>query len=196
MDKRTCNGLINLGTRSAVLLVMAVCCAVAIFLFSSQDNSASHLTSDGVVSFVASLTDDGFNQLGKADRAVVIKALDEPVRKAAHATEYAVLGIVLFAALGSLFPVEDDDSIRRGRREQAGGIRTGGRIGMFLRTRVRLALLICFAYSCTDEFHQLFSSGRTTRFSDCIIDTVGAAVGIMVACGISALMRERARRLK
>lgn len=169
-----------------------MCCAVAIFLFSSQDNSASHLTSDGVVSFVASLTDDGFGQLDEADRAVVIKALDEPVRKIAHATEYAVLGIVLFAALGSLFPLEDDDSIRRGRREQTGG----GRMGMFLRTRVRLALLICFAYSCTDEFHQLFSSGRTARFSDCIIDTVGAAVGIMVACGISALVRERARRLK
>ena len=173
-----------------------MCCAVAIFLFSSQDNSASHLTSDGVVSFVASLTDDGFGQLDEADRAVVIKALDKPVRKVAHATEYAVLGIVLFAALESLFPVEDDDSIRRERRERAGDIRTGGRMGMFLRTRVRLALLICFAYSCTDEFHQLFSSGRTARFSDCIIDTVGAAVGIMVACGISALVRERARRLK
>lgn len=196
MDKRAGNGRINLGARSVVLFVMVMCCAVAIFLFSSQDNSASHLTSDDVVSFVASLTDDGFDQLDEADRAIVIKALDEPVRKVAHATEYAVLGIVLFAALGSLFPVEDDDSIRRGRREQTDSIRTGGRMSMFLRTRVWLALLICFAYSCTDEFHQLFLSGRTARFSDCIIDTVGAAVGIMVACGISALARERARRLK
>ena len=42
---------------------------------------------------------------------------------------------------------------------------------------IYLTILICFVYSCTDEFHQLFINGRTGQFSDCIIDTLGATIG-------------------
>ena len=43
-----------------------------------------------------------------------------------------------------------------------------------------IALVICFLYACTDEYHQTFVNGRTGQFSDVLIDTAGGAIG----CGI------------
>ena len=42
------------------------------------------------------------------------------------------------------------------------------------------ASLICYGYACFDEFHQLFVNGRTGQFSDCLIDTSGAILGILL----------------
>ena len=39
---------------------------------------------------------------------------------------------------------------------------------------------ICFIYSLTDEYHQLFINGRTGQFSDCLIDTLGAIIGMII----------------
>ena len=43
-----------------------------------------------------------------------------------------------------------------------------------------IVLLSAFCYSLTDEFHQLFVNGRTGQFSDCLIDTSGAILGILL----------------
>ncbi|MDU2965720.1 MAG: VanZ family protein, partial [Veillonella sp.] len=34
--------------------------------------------------------------------------------------------------------------------------------------------------ACLDEFIQLFSPGRSSQFSDILIDTVGVVIGILV----------------
>ena len=48
-----------------------------------------------------------------------------------------------------------------------------------LFTRSLITILICFVYACTDEFHQLFVDGRGGAFSDVLIDTVGAILGVI-----------------
>ena len=41
-----------------------------------------------------------------------------------------------------------------------------------------LSILICTLYSISDEFHQLFISGRSGKITDCIYDTFGSTLGI------------------
>ena len=80
--------------------------------------------------------------------------IDHPVRKTAHMTEYAVLAMLVTGMFWAY--------------------------GVRLRKNSLYTILVCFLYAGTDEFHQLFIQGRAGRFSDVLIDTVGAAVGILV----------------
>jgi VanZ family protein len=69
-------------------------------------------------------------------------------RKLVHAGEYALLCFLWWRALRSVIPE---------------------------RRAALLALVIAFAYSCTDEFHQTFIHGRHGTPVDVAIDMVGAA---------------------
>ncbi|MCB9234991.1 MAG: VanZ family protein [Bacteroidia bacterium] len=42
--------------------------------------------------------------------------------------------------------------------------------------RLLLAFLVCAAYACTDEFHQLFIPGRVGNVGDVLVDSSGAAL--------------------
>ena len=84
----------------------------------------------------------------------VIEKLNKPLRKCMHASVYFVLAILVFLSFKS-FKIN------------------GWKLYVF-------PILICFIYACTDEFHQSFVSGRTSEFTDVLIDTAGAVVGIIV----------------
>ena len=97
-----------------------------------------------------------------------IKSLHYYVRKGAHASIYFVLAILIVIAL------------------YISGLRD---IRAYL-----VAILICFLYACTDEFHQVFVPGRTGQFKDVIIDTIGGAVGIILMMAMSSMARFIARK--
>ncbi len=48
----------------------------------------------------------------------------------------------------------------------------------FKKASILIVLLFCFLYACTDEIHQLFVDGRTGKFIDVLLDTVGSAFGL------------------
>jgi VanZ family protein len=77
------------------------------------------------------------------------------MRKAAHLAEYGVLAVLLCAAS------EDQPFHWRPRRV----------LGCFL---------IILVYSLTDEYHQRFVPGRNASLTDCGIDSIGAAIGILL----------------
>jgi VanZ family protein len=54
-----------------------------------------------------------------------------------------------------------------------------------------MALLICIFYAISDEFHQLFVFGRSCQFSDVLIDTTGALLGIFLAVKIVKILAWR-----
>lgn len=84
--------------------------------------------------------------------------------KLLHAAEYAVLGMLLAAALG-------------GERLAPG--------------RVLLwAVLLASAYGASDEIHQAFVPNRSCDLRDWIADTAGAAIG----AGIAAFLQVRSSR--
>ena len=93
-------------------------------------------------------------------------------RKAAHMTEYALLALLLLRAL----------SHKRGD----------------VREWIFSAWLLATVYAATDEFHQSFVPGRGPSVTDVMIDSVGAALGLLI-CFLfldAKAKRERARQNK
>ena len=80
------------------------------------------------------------------------------VRKCAHLTEYAVLALLLWRALRKA-PVPNGPAWRW---REAG-----------------LALALAALYAASDEFHQTFVPSRQGCVSDVLVDTTGAAFGLL-----------------
>ena len=60
-----------------------------------------------------------------------------------------------------------------------------------------LPWLIAAGYAATDEFHQLFVPGRSGQVSDVILDSAGAAIGVLIMTGIEWLrVRKMAQKKK
>ena len=97
--------------------------------------------------------------------AVSFEILHHLVRKLAHLTEYAIFAMLLYGS------VADDNPFR------------------WRPPRALACLLIPALYSLTDEFHQVFSSGRGPSLIDCGIDTIGASIGILLSYFIGRLHR-------
>jgi len=110
----------------------------------------------------ASHTDSGLDSLLARFFPVLNRVLTWPerdaihyyVRKAAHVTEYAMLGILAVRALRA--------SVRN----------------MPTQTLWGVAWLFATVYAATDEFHQIFVPGRTPKATDVMLDSTGALLGI------------------
>ena len=48
------------------------------------------------------------------------------------------------------------------------------------------ALILCCLYSFADEFHQMFTPGRSASPKDILLDTLAALVGVAVMLGVRA----------
>ena len=79
------------------------------------------------------------------------------VRKGAHIFAYFVLGILTFNALWRV----DLSKFK-------------------LNYPVGLSIIVCALYAVSDEFHQLFVSGRSGEIRDIIIDSSAATVGVFI----------------
>lgn len=83
-----------------------------------------------------------------------IELLNKLIRKMAHFTEYAVLAALLGIVLKRL-------------------IRKAGWAALY-------TILAAFLWACLDEYHQSLTAGRYARWLDVMIDTAGAALGILI----------------
>lgn len=126
-----------------------------IFFMSAQPASVSQEMSHNIGFLVGRLFIPGFSGWSAERQLAWAVSIDFFVRKGAHLSEYAVLALLVRAAVRSFRP-------------------SGGHT-------VRITLGICFLYACTDEIHQLFVPGRAGMFRDVLIDTAGAAAGLLLA---------------
>ena len=79
------------------------------------------------------------------------------VRKGAHIFAYFVLGILMVNALRQV------------------------NLSKFKFNRpATLSIIVCALYAASDEFHQLFISGRSGEIRDIIIDSCAATVGVFI----------------
>jgi len=86
------------------------------------------------------------------------------IRKCAHVSEYAVLGVLLWRALWSV------PALRRKTLIVFGAV-----------------LLGCALFAASDEFHQMFVKSRTPSVHDVLLDVAGALFGLLI--GASSVRR-------
>lgn len=139
-----------------VRVILLVCIFIifgVIFKFSSENSTKSTSTSGTVIDAIVD-THPATKKLSENQKSVVKTSLKTPVRKMAHFTIYTILGVFLMC-----FANTYDTNILK---------------------KVCISLMVGALYACSDEFHQLFVTGRSAEITDVLIDTTGAFVGILL----------------
>lgn len=148
------------------LLLAAVPAAVIlalIFLFSAQDKTASTQASRALAKAILEPFRTEEMTPGSAAYLGTVHEIQVVLRKAAHAAEFAVLGLALAFLTGA----------------------------MRLKRRWLWAWLACAVLAVLDELHQLAAAARTPRVMDVVIDCGGALAGVGLAWLLSRLIRKR-----
>lgn len=144
-----------MSIKKILIWLPAIVMAMIIFGFSKQDGEESSGLSYKAADIILTVCDKaGIIDCNENNRESMIEAVQFPIRKAAHMTEYAILGWIAFAFLGSC--------------------------GIQGKMHYIAVLGFNFCYASTDEFHQLFIPGRSGQFTDVCIDTAGAAIGLLL----------------
>lgn len=140
-------------TKVIIPLIGIIGLMLLIFYFSSLNGVESHRLSKGIVRFFRDMSPaiKGFKEHGPGRNI----EFDFLLRKFLHFSEFFLLSLLVFAA--------------------ASGLGTG------VKRAQRIAVVICFLYSVSDEVHQIFISGRTPRAADVLIDTCGSIVAMALA---------------
>ena len=150
--------------RSNCKLHICITIAVMVFIFvqSALPGKLSGAESNIIVQFIAGITGwDG-------------KVLSLFVRKAAHFTEYLILGICLSGNMRDL----REKNISDGAAAAEGAVSTDEPALNYLLAAWAAGTL----YAMTDEFHQFFVPDRMCSFTDVCIDSAGVACGVLIYC--------------
>ena len=153
-------------------IVLVILWAGLIFVMSSMNTNESNDKSKSTINKVVEATVETTNDLGITDKHPsekkmkhVIEKLNEPLRKAAHASEFCILAILIYMCLKAF-------NIKKHKI-------------------IIFSILCSFLYACTDEYHQSFVQGRTSQFTDVLIDTAGAVIGVILISFIFYLKDKR-----
>lgn len=136
-----------------------------IFSFSSDNGAASENKSNTIIMKVYKVINK--EKISKKEEQKIIDKYVLLVRKSAHFLEYAILGLLVISFINEFKQI----SIKS----------------------ILIAILVCILYATSDEIHQLFSSGRSARIFDVIIDTLGSSTSIIIYYFINnKLLRRKA----
>lgn len=157
--------------RQKIFFVLMLTWMLVIFVFSARDSVESTEDSYRVGMEVGRLVVPAFNSLSKEEQTAFAAAVDFPIRKTAHAAEYAILGVL---TIGTLY-----DARRRNGRY------------ISVRGSILAAWAVAAAYAVSDEIHQLFVPGRSGQLSDVLLDSAGALAGVLLGV---FFMRKKKRK--
>ena len=149
-----------------LLILLTITVMVVIFMLSADDADASkaksEVISDSLIYRILASFDWNEEQTEKITHITV-----KIVRKTAHFSEYALLGMLL----------------------------TGVCLSFGKQYDVTFAVSqgVSSLYAVSDELHQYFVPGRSCQLSDMVLDSCGAAVGIGILLLIVWLIRRRRR---
>lgn len=144
----------SISKRKLVFLILSILFACVIFAFSARSGEESTEDSYEVGMVFGTIIHHDFHSWTEEEQLAFASKVDHPIRKTAHAAEYAIFAMLL---VGAWYDEK--------------------------RKNIWNALLpwsVATAYAATDEFHQLFVPGRSGQVSDVLLDSVGAAAGIAV----------------
>lgn len=149
-------------------MLIVVSIMLMIFLFSSQNVNTSDSFSRKITGWIIPVIDKIVSLFPKGTFQTVTGSssggsffddLNHYVRKAAHVTEYAILGAAIMRFAVAVL--------------KAGGKRLSLAAGF-------ISFAVGVIYASTDEFHQLFVDGRGGRIKDVVIDSAGVFIGCTI----------------
>ena len=152
-------------TRRRVTLVIVIAVMVLIFCFSAQEGEDSSRLSSGVTQWLLTMLMPGYTDLPDAMKLEYLDRIGHIVRKVAHFSEYALLGVTLSAHLHYVIS----------------------------RRIVPAGWGIATLYAMTDELHQMFVGGRGPAVADVCIDSAGALTGALIGMAIILLWHKHKR---
>lgn len=151
--------------RRKLFIIFTLIWMAFIFSFSSRSGDVSSQDSNHVGMIIGEVFVPGFEQWNDTKQDDFADAIDHPIRKTAHAMEYAVLGFLT-----------------------AGIFADQKNLG---KLRIFIPWLIAAGYAATDEFHQLFVPGRSGQISDVLLDSAGALSGVWIMTGLEKIRKKR-----
>lgn len=143
------------ANRKWIMWVLVLGWMLVIFMFSAQTAAESSNLSGGITERVIEVFVKDFERMPIEQRLGITNHVSFVVRKLAHYTEYMILGFLLTNL-----------------------VRT------YTKAYGRAFLISWCAgtlYAASDEFHQMFSDGRSPQVFDVCIDSVGVLTGILLA---------------
>lgn len=158
--------------KGIIFLLLSILWMAVIFMFSAQTGDVSGSQSGFLADIVCKLIPFELSEDGKNILIFII-------RKMAHFTEYAILGILYFNMLFcfSIYK-KNQENIHKAWKKEVFKI-------------VLLAAVLCMLYAMSDEFHQSFSDGRSPAVRDVIIDTFGGFAGSLSAFFVCTVREKR-----
>lgn len=137
-----------------VILIILLCCTFSIiFGFSSQTGTKSAGISRKITEIITSNV-KSIQEKSKIEKEQIMKKIEHIVRKLAHFSIYALVGILVML-LCKTYNLKNLD-------------------------RIAITMIISIIYATSDEIHQIFVNGRGPMFTDVLIDTFGAFMGMSV----------------
>ena len=167
------SGPIEEPNRAVVVISWIVVAALAIFIFamSARDGNAIDHNS-GIFSDIKQWL---------SAQALALTGHEVDVSPAGHFCEYLALGFALCNALR--FHIKPQG--------KAGALITVKPVSALSKWAPALACALSSVYGVTDEFHQIFTPGRSCDPADWAVDTVAAALGALICYFMLKALRKR-----
>ena len=124
-----------------------------IFMFSNQTGGESQGLSQKVTKVIVEIIT--YNQdIEEVEKLELIENTDYFIRKLAHFSIYTLGGILIYNYINTY--------------------------NLSKKNVILISILIGVTYAITDEMHQYFTSGRSARIFDVLIDSCGVVAGITI----------------
>lgn len=139
--------------KQTILLILIIILCAIIFFFSNQPADKSSNTSGGFIKLILEINPFTKN-LEERQKLELQESLSHIVRKGAHFSIYAVLGLLLMTYANTY--------------------------NISVKEKLLISFIAGTLYAITDEVHQFFVPGRSCEFRDVCIDGSGLLFGIAI----------------
>ena len=180
--EKICRGM---NVRRKVFLVLTILWMVLIFAFSARPAEVSSEDSRSIGLLIGELFIPGFEEQSAEAQDRFAEKVDYPIRKAAHASEYALLGLLTAGAYIAGGAADMGNGNEKKKADTNSKKRTS------ISRGILIPWVITTAYAATDEMHQLFVPGRSGQVSDVLLDSAGAIAGLALLGEIRFLVQRR-----
>lgn len=136
-----------------ILIILLIITFGVIFKFSSQTGTKSSGVSQKVTEVVTSNI-RSIQEKNEPEKEKIITHIEHIIRKIAHFSIYTVVGILIMS-LCETYKIKELD-------------------------KFSISIITGILYATSDEIHQIFTPGRSSMFTDVLIDTMGVLLGILM----------------